>query len=144
MRDPIYTAHAHVTGARAAGHGEGDTGLVVDLRTPTEMGGEGGGTNPEELFAIGYAACFEGALAVAARRARVEPGEVSVESRVSLIPTEERTLILGVELAVTLPDVADADAAIELVREAHRVCPYSNATRGNIAVTLSANGRPVS
>jgi Ohr subfamily peroxiredoxin len=143
-RDPIYTAHAHVTGGRIAGHGEGDSGLAVDLRTPTEMGGEGGGTNPEELFAVGYAACFESALGLIARRARQEIGEVSVESSVHLIPVEDRSLALGVELDVTLPDVHDPAVAADLVRSAHRVCPYSNATRGNIEVTLIANGERLS
>jgi Ohr subfamily peroxiredoxin len=107
------------------------------------MGGEGGGTNPEQLFAVGYAACFEGALGVAARRERLEVADVAIDSRVSLLPTEERTFRIGVELDVTLPSVEDADQAVALVQAAHRVCPYSNATRGNIDITLTANGAPV-
>ncbi len=143
MSDPIYTAQAHVTGGRAEGHGVGETGLAVDLRVPSEMEGEGGGSNPEELFAIGYAACFEGALGVVARRAKEEPGDVAIDSKVSLWPTPERGFKLAVRLDVTLPGISDAAAAVEVVKAAHQVCPYSNATRGNIDVTLTANGAPV-
>jgi len=140
----LYTARAHVTGGRAQGHGRTDDGaLEVDLRTPSEMGGDGGGTNPEQLFAVGYAACFEGALGVAARRERLTIDDAAIESSVSLLPTEERGFKLAVELDVTLPSVEDPEQAIALVKAAHRVCPYSNATRGNIDVTLTANGAPV-
>jgi lipoyl-dependent peroxiredoxin len=140
----LYTAKAHVTGGRAEGHGRTDDGaLDVQLRRPVELGGEGGGTNPEQLFAVGYAACFESALGVIARRERLEAGDVEIDSQVSLIPTQERTFQLGVELHVTLPSVSDTDQAIALVRAAHEVCPYSNATRGNVDVVLTANGAPV-
>ena len=143
-RDPIYTAHAHVTGGRTDGHGKTDDGaLEVDLRRPREMGGEGEGTNPEQLFAVGYAACFEGALGAAARRDKLEVGDVAIDSSVSLIPTEERGFKLGVALAVTLPSVPDQEQAIGLVQAAHKICPYSNATRGNVDVILTANGAPV-
>jgi osmotically inducible protein OsmC len=144
MASTIYTAKAHVTGGRAEGHGRTSDGVLeVDLRLPEEMGGNGGGTNPEQLFAVGYAACFEGALAVAARRAKLETGDVAIDSSVSLSPNDQRGFVLGVELDVTLPDLADTDAAVELVKAAHAVCPYSNATRGNIDVKLTANGAPV-
>jgi Ohr subfamily peroxiredoxin len=140
----LYTAEATVTGGRAEGHGATTDGaLDVQLRMPPELGGEGGGTNPEQLFAVGFASCFESALGTVARRRRVEVGEVSVASRVSLIPTPERRYKLGVEMDVTLPDVEDPAQAIELVAAAHQVCPYSNATRGNIEVALTANGQPV-
>jgi Ohr subfamily peroxiredoxin len=143
-RHGIYTAEAHVTGGRAEGHGRtSDGALEVDLRLPEQMGGAGGGTNPEQLFAVGYAACFESALGVVARRRKQEAGDVEIDSKVTLVPTEDRAFILAVELAVSLPSVADADEAAELVRAAHQVCPYSNATRGNIEVTLTANGRGV-
>jgi lipoyl-dependent peroxiredoxin len=143
-RRAIYTAEAHVTGGRAEGHGRtSDGALEVDLRSPKEMGGTGGGTNPEQLFAIGYAACFESALGVAGRRRSQEVGDVAIDSRVTLLPTEDRRFKLGVALAVTLPSVDDADEALELVRAAHQVCPYSNATRGNIDVSLTANGRGI-
>jgi Ohr subfamily peroxiredoxin len=143
MGKELYTAEAHVTGGRVVGHGRtSDGALEVDLRTPTEMGGEGGGTNPEQLFAVGYAACFEGALAAVARRMKLEAGDVGIDSKVSLITAEDRSFTISVELAVTLPSVED-EKAVELVEAAHKVCPYSNATRGNIDVTLSANGAPV-
>jgi len=140
----LYTARAHVTGGRVHGHGRTDDGaLEVDLRMPTEMGGEGGGTNPEQLFAVGYAACFEGALGAAARRERLTIDDAAIDSSVSLLPTEERGFKLAVELDVTLPSVEDPDQAVALVEAAHQICPYSNATRGNIEVTLTANGAPV-
>jgi Ohr subfamily peroxiredoxin len=145
MERVIYTAEANVTGGRASGHGRtSDGALDVQLRAPREMGGTGGGTNPEELFAVGFAACFESALGVIGRREHVEVGDVSIDSRVSLLPTAERGYKLAVELDVTLPQVKDAAQAARLVGEAQLVCPYSNATRGNIDVTLIANGQRVS
>ena len=144
MAKVIYTAQAHVTGGRAAGHGASSDGaLEVDLRSPTELGGEGGGTNPEQLFAVGYASCFESALGVVARRQKLEAGDVAIDSKVMLLAGEDRKFELAVALDVTLPSVSDPDAAVELVRAAHEVCPYSNAVRGNIEVALSANGREV-
>ena len=144
-REPFYTAHAHVTGGREHGHGRTHDGLLdVQLRPAPELGGDGGGTNPEQLFAVGYAACFEGALMVVARRERMTVDDVAIDSHVSLTPTEDRRFELAVTLDVTLPSVEDPEQAIALVQAAHGVCPYSNATRGNIEVVLSANGRPVS
>ena len=143
MAKVLYTAEATVTGGRAEGHGvSSDGALDVQLRMPSEMGGDGGGTNPEQLFAVGYAACFEGALGAVARREKAEVGDVSIDSKVNMFPTEDRGFGLSVELHVSLPSVADDEAA-KLVAAAHAVCPYSNATRGNIDVTLTANGQPV-
>ena len=140
MAKVVYTAEATVTGGREQGHGKSTDGeLDVQLRPP----GEGGGTNPEQLFAVGYAACFEGALGVAARRAKVEVGDASIDSKVSLISTEDRGYNVAVELDVTLPQVQDAEEAKQIVASAHEICPYSNATRGNVEVTLTANGQPV-
>jgi Ohr subfamily peroxiredoxin len=140
MAKVLYTAQAHVTGGREQGHGVTDDGaLDVQLRTPTGMGGAGGGTNPEQLFAVGYAACFEGALGVVGRREKVELGEVAIESEVSLITTETRGFNVAVGLDVSLPGIGDA----AIVAAAHEVCPYSNATRGNVDVTLTANGKAV-
>jgi Ohr subfamily peroxiredoxin len=145
MAKTLYTAHATVTGGRAEGHGATTDGqLDVQLRTPTEMGGDGGGTNPEELFAVGYAACFEGALGAVARREKIDLGDVSIDSGVSLLTGEDRSFNIGVSLDVTLPDVSDPAEAARVVAAAHKVCPYSNATRGNIEVALTANGQPVS
>ena len=117
--------------------------MDVQLRTPVEMNGDGGGTNPEELFAVGYAACFEGALGVVGRRERVDIGEVSIDSEVDLIATDDRGFNVAVVLDVTLPGIGDPNRAVEIVAAAHLVCPYSNATRGNVEVTLKANGQPV-
>jgi Ohr subfamily peroxiredoxin len=144
MANVLYTAQAHVTGGRTEGHGRTSDGqLEVDLRLPAEMGGAGDGTNPEELFAVGYAACFEGALGTVARRAKEDMGEVAIDSKVSLVTTEDRAFTVAVELDVTLGGIADPARAVELVAAAHEVCPYSNATRGNIEVTLTANGQPI-
>ena len=104
------------------------------------MGGEGGGTNPEQLFAVGYAACFEGALGAVARRQKLEVGDVEIDSKVTLMTGEDRSFTIAVELHVTLPSVEGEDA-VELVREAHQVCPYSNATRGNIEVAAHRQRR---
>lgn len=142
----LYTAEATVTGGRIEGHGESSDGaLEVDIRIPAELGGPGGGTNPEQLFAIGYAACFENAIGSVVRRRKLEldAGDVSIDSRVMLVPTEERAFKLAVELDVTLPSVTDQETATDLVAAAHKVCPYSNATRGNIDVRLTANGEAV-
>lgn len=143
MAKILYTAEAHVTGGRIAGHGRSSDGaLEVDLRTPSELGGEGGGTNPEQLFAVGYAACFESALAAVARRQKLDPGDVEIDSKVKLMAGEDRGFTIAAELHVTLPSLEGEDAA-ELVRAAHRVCPYSNATRGSLDVELTANGTVV-
>ena len=132
-----------MTGGRLAGHGRTSDGLLeVNLRPPPELGGEGDGTNPEQLFAVGYAACFENALAAVARRRKLEVDDVEIDSKVMLVTGEERSFTIAVELAVTLPSI-EGNAAAELVEAAHKVCPYSNATRGNIDVTLTANGAPV-
>jgi lipoyl-dependent peroxiredoxin len=144
MAKVVYTAEANVIGGRQQGHGPTTDGaLDVQLRIPTEMGGDGGGTNPEQLFAVGYAACFEGALGVVGRRERAEVGDASIDSKVSLVTTEDRGYTVAVQLDVTLPQVQDPAEAVRIVAGAHEVCPYSNATRGNIEVKLTANGQPV-
>lgn len=143
MGKVLYTAEAHVTGGRIDGHGRTSDGLLeVDLRVAPELGGDGTGTNPEQLFAVGYAACFENALAAVARRRKIEVGEVEIDSKVMLVTAEGRAFDIAVELAVKVPSL-DGEAAVDLVKAAHKVCPYSNATRGNIDVTLTANGAPV-
>lgn len=136
----IYTATASATGGRS-GHARSDDGHVdLDLRVPQAMGGPGGGTNPEQLFAAGYAACFQGALGVAGRRRGVDTSGSLVSASVSIGPVGE-----AFGLAVTLDvEIAGVDAATcqELADAAHEVCPYSNATRGNIQVDVRA--RPAS
>lgn len=140
----LYTAEAKVTGGRDEGHARtSDGSLEVDVRVPPELGGPGGGTNPEQLFAIGFASCFESAVKVVARRAKQPAEDVAVDSKVMLLPTPEKGFKLAAQLDVELPSVEDPEQARELVRSAHQVCPYSHATRGNIDVTLTANGQPV-
>lgn len=141
MSKVLYTAKARVTGGRDHGHGKTDDDeLDVDLRVPGALGGPGGGTNPEQLFAVGYAACFQGALGVVARRQKADVSDAVIESGVSLLPTSGGGFKLAVQLDVTLPTVQDPGTARTIVEAAHRVCPYSNATHGNIDVGLSVNG----
>jgi lipoyl-dependent peroxiredoxin len=139
----LYTANAEVSGGRN-GHGRTDDGaLDVDLRRPTDMGGEGGATNPEQLFAVGYGACFEGALAAVARRQRIDLGTTHVDSLVELHSNDDGSFRIEVALDVTIPAVDDPAVAVSLVEAAHVVCPYSNALRGNVDVALTANGEYV-
>ena len=143
MTKTLYTAEATITGGRKEGHGRtSDGNLEVDIRPPKEIGGDGTGTNPEQLFAVGYAACFESALSLVAQRMKIDADDASIESRVHLQPTDDRGFKLAVEMDVTLPSI-EGEQAAELVQAAHKVCPYSNATRGNIDVGFTANGQPV-
>jgi lipoyl-dependent peroxiredoxin len=145
MAKVLYTAEAHVTGGRDEGHGKTSDGrLDVDLVVPKELGGEAEeGTNPEQLFAVGYAACFESAIKVVGKRLKQKVEDVSVDSKVHLLPTEQRGFKLAVEMDVDLPSVKDADQRSEIIKNAHAVCPYSNATRGNIDVTIRVDGKEV-
>jgi osmotically inducible protein OsmC len=137
--DTIYTAEALATGAGRSGHVATTTGtLDLDLAVPKEMGGAGGGANPEELFAAGYAACFHSALQMVARAQKVKIDHSSVGSRVHIGPNGDGGFGLAVDLEVVIPDV-DHDLAQALADAAHQVCPYSNATRGNITVTISVS-----
>jgi len=130
----LYTATATAIGGRD-GHAKTDDGkLEVAIAPPKELGGNGAGTNPEQLFAAGYAACFGSALSHVARLQKVQTGPVSVTAKVSIGPAGAG-YGLAVELVVDLPEL-DKAAAEALVATAHQVCPYSNATRGNIAVDL--------
>ena len=136
----IYTAHATSTGGRTGSTESSDGAIKLPLVTPRELGGAGGaGTNPEQLFAAGYSACFIGAMkAVAARQKIVLPAEVSIKSDVSIgaMTGKEGAFGIAVTMAISVPGMEKA-AAEKLVATAHEVCPYSNATRGNIDVTLS-------
>ncbi|TPM46772.1 organic hydroperoxide resistance protein [Mesorhizobium sp. B2-3-2] len=132
----LYTTQARVTGGRA-GHGETSDGLLkVDLAMPKELGGPGGATNPEQLFAIGYAACFESAIRFVARKQKLPLADAAVTATVDLLPNGEG-FKLGVSLAAETKGL-DQAAAEALVSAAHQICPYSNATRGNIEVAISA------
>ena len=136
----LYTAHATSTGGRTGTTESSDGAIKLALVTPKELGGPGGvGANPEALFAAGYSACFIGAMkAVAARQKLALPADVSSTADVSIGPMtgKEGAFGISVAMAVTVPGMAKADAE-KLVATAHEVCPYSNATRGNIDVTLT-------
>ena len=136
----VYTAHATSTGGRTGSTESSDSRIKLNLSTPKELGGDGGaGTNPEQLFAAGYSACFIGALkAVAARQKIALPAEVSIKSDVSIGAMVGKSGAFGiaVAMAISVPGM-DKAAAEALVAAAHEVCPYSNATRGNIDVTLT-------
>jgi Ohr subfamily peroxiredoxin len=147
----IYAAEAHVTGGRSNGRGRTSDGqLDLTLRPPVELGGSGNGTNPEQLLAIGWAACFEATLATAAHRNRLSMKDVAdaeIDARVTLLlPAAEATpadFQLGVAFDVRLPSIADSEVAAQLVRTAHTLCPYSKATHGNIDLRLTVNGMSV-
>lgn len=131
----VYTAHATATGGRDGRARSSDGRIDVVLKPPKEMGGTGEGVNPEQLFAAGYAACFIGAIKfVGAQQKIAVPADTSIESSVGIGPIPQGFGI-QVELKVTIPGMEHA-AAQALVDKAHQVCPYSNATRGNIEVTL--------
>lgn len=134
----LYTANATATGGRDGQATSDDQKLSVKLSTPRELGGAGGeGTNPEQLFAAGYSACFIGAMKfVAAAQKIALPADTSVNGKVGIGPNGKGGFGLAVELNVNLPGLA-REAAEALVHKAHEVCPYSNATRGNIDVTLN-------
>ncbi len=132
----MYTAHATATGGRDGRAKTSDGRIDLVLKPPKEMGGTGEGVNPEQLFAAGYAACFIGALKFVAGQEKIAvPADTSIESAVGIgqIPAG---FGIEVELKVSIPGVA-RDVAENLVAKAHKVCPYSNATRGNIEVTIT-------
>jgi lipoyl-dependent peroxiredoxin len=132
----LYTAEATATGDGRDGHVTTSDGVLdFQLAMPKELGGAGGAPNPELLFAAGYAACFHSALRRVARRAKVSVEGSTVEARVGIGAVEGGRFGLTVALAVTLPGV-DPEVAKQVTEQAHQVCPYSNATRGNIDVTL--------
>jgi Ohr subfamily peroxiredoxin len=131
----LYTAEATSTGEGRSGHVVSSDGrLDLDLAPPPAMGGTGDGTNPEQLFAAGYSACFHNALRLVARRARVDPGESTVTAQVGIGPEADAYGLL-VTLVITVPGL-DREKTRELAEAAHQVCPYSRATRGNISVEL--------
>ncbi|MEX2236691.1 MAG: organic hydroperoxide resistance protein [Dehalococcoidia bacterium] len=133
----LYTAEVTSEGGRENGHVRSSDGVLdIDVGLPKEFGGGGDKTNPEQLFAAGYAACFENAVIHTARRKKIEVKDTAVTARVGMGPGEGGIFGLEVELQVSLPGLERAQAE-ELVEDAHKVCPYSNATRGNVEVTLT-------
>jgi lipoyl-dependent peroxiredoxin len=146
MRDQpeiLYTAEATATGGRE-GHARTSDGRVdVDLDVPSEMGGKGGpGTNPEQLFAAGYAACFQSALIRIAFGRKLDLTGSRVTARVGIGPVNEGGFGLAAALDLDAPQI-DHDEAFDLMRRADEACPYSRATRGNIAVSLTVGGTRV-
>lgn len=138
MTSPLYTAEATAHGGREGKVNSTNERLKLDLSMPKELGGPGaaGATNPEELFACGYAACFHSAVKFVAMRQKLDTADSTVTARVSLYRNEIGGFKLGVELTVALPRL-DRETAVKLVETAHQVCPYSNATRNNIDVALT-------
>ena len=142
MAETLYKTHAHVTGGRKEGHGRTDDGkLAVDVDLPSEMGGKGAGTNPEQLFAVGYATCFLEAVKLAGRQRKQRVDEANVDSDVELLK-DDAGLRLAVALRVHIPGL-EREQAQELVDAAHELCPYSKATRGNVEVELRVEDNPV-
>ncbi len=133
-----YTTEATSTGGGRDGHVRSDDGFIdQDLTMPPELGGPGGATNPEQLFAAAYAACFHGALRLAARTAKTTvPDDTQVTATIQLAP-DDVSFHVAADITAHLPGL-DQAAAAELVEAAHQVCPYSKATRGNVEVTLTA------
>jgi lipoyl-dependent peroxiredoxin len=138
----LYTAEATASGGREGRVRSSDGALSLELSIPKELGGPGGvATNPEQLFAAGFAACFENALRLVARRAKVPIGQSSVTAKVGIGPDDAGGYQLRVELHVQLPDL-DAEIARGIVENAHRVCPYSKAVQGNVDVVVGVDPAP--
>jgi osmotically inducible protein OsmC len=134
----LYTASATATGDGRSGHVRSSDGVLdFDLAVPKEMGGPGGAlTNPEQLFAAGYAACFHSALKGVARRAKVDLTDTAITVDVGIGARDEGGFGLTVAIEAEIPSI-DPDRARDLLDAAHQVCPYSHATRGNVEVTLT-------
>lgn len=131
----LYTASAHAIGGRDGSVKTDDGVIDLAVRMPAGLGGKGGGTNPEQLFASGYAACFGSALGHVARAQKIELGTVEIDAKVGIGP-HGQGFALAVELIAHLPNLP-REQAEALVAAAHEVCPYSNATRGNVPVTIT-------
>jgi Ohr subfamily peroxiredoxin len=139
----LYTAEATAVGGRQGHARTSDGRLDVDLDVPSEMGGSGGpGTNPEQLFAIGYAACFQSALLRIAAGKKLDLGDSKIGARVGIGPSKSGGFELAAALDLDAPQLT-REQGVELMRRAHEGCPYSRATRGNIEVSLSVGGVPV-
>ncbi|REE67633.1 Ohr subfamily peroxiredoxin [Paenibacillus taihuensis] len=135
----LYTATVNVEGGREGKAVSNDDRLNVDLRYPKELGGNGEGTNPEQLFAAGFAACFEGAMGTVLRSRKIKAEGISIVSNVTLGKDANDGFVLAVTLDITLKGV-ERSVAEEIVEEAHKVCPYAKATRGNIEVISNVVG----
>lgn len=141
LAHPLYTAEAKATNGRDGRVRSSDGAVDLTLAPPPAMGGTGKpGANPEQLFAAGYAACFIGAMQYQAMQQKLQPGDITIDSKVSIGPAEgDNGFTLAVAMDVHVHGL-DQAAAEKLVADGHRTCPYSNATRGNIDVKLTAHG----
>ena len=136
----LYTADVTSTGGRNGHVTSSDGALDVNLAAPPALGGNGKGSNPEQLFAAGYAACFTGAMQYQAHQQNIDPGDITIHSSVDIGPQDVgEGFTIAVKMDITAAKL-DQSAAEKLVADAHRTCPYSNATRGNIDVKLTAHG----
>jgi Ohr subfamily peroxiredoxin len=136
LEKKLYTAEATVAGGRD-GHGRSSDGVLdLDIRPPVELGGAGAGTNPEQLFALGYGACFQSAMGVVGRRMGIDTSTSTVTAHVTLGTVEGGAYGIALELDVSISGL-EREVAEQVVKAAHDVCPYSNATRGNIEVALN-------
>ena len=139
----LYTAEATATGGREGHASTSDGRIDVDLDVPKEMGGAGGrGTNPEQLFAVGYAACFQSALLRFASGRRLDLSQSRITARVGIGLLKDGGFGLAVALGLDAPGLS-RDVAADLMNRAHEACPYSRATRGNVAVTLTVGGSSI-
>ena len=135
----LYQAEGTAWGGREGRSASSDGNLDVQLVVPKELGGPGGpGTNPEQLFAVGYAGCFHSALKLVARSKKLDVSESAITVRVGLGPDDSGAFGLAVTIEAELPGL-DRQTALGLVEDAHKVCPYSNATRGNVEVELTVS-----
>jgi lipoyl-dependent peroxiredoxin len=135
----LYTASVRSVGGRNGRVESSDGAVKLKLAAPPQLGGNGKGANPEQLFAAGYAACFAGAMDYIANQQKISPGEIVIASKVSIGPDDSGAFTLAVDFDVTIPGLDQAGAEA-LVAQAHQACPYSRATRGNIDVMIVAHG----
>ncbi|MGG4491249.1 organic hydroperoxide resistance protein [Metabacillus idriensis] len=139
MEKKLYTATVNVQGGREGKAVSSDENLNVDLRYPKELGGNGAGTNPEQLFAAGFAACFEGAMGTILRKRNIKTEGIKIASQVTLGKDADEGYVLAITMDITIKGV-ETSVAEEIVAEAHKVCPYAKATRGNIEVISNVVG----
>ena len=135
----LYTATVNVQGGRDGKATSNDGNLNVDLRYPKELGGNGAGTNPEQLFAAGFAACFEGAMGTVLRKRNIKAEGITIDSHVTLGKDSEDGYVLAITMDIRIKGV-EISVAEEVVAEAHKVCPYAKATHGNIEVITNVIG----
>lgn len=139
MEKKLYTATVNVQGGREGKAVSSDGVLNLDMRYPKELGGPGNGTNPEQLFAAGFAACFEGAMGAVLRMKKIKTEGITITSNVTLGKDASDGYILAINMDITIKGV-ETSVAKQIVEEAHQVCPYAKATRGNIEVVTNVVG----